>query len=227
MPDPVYGLRLPEPAVPEAVRRLRAGWRLIAVNLRPWAEAGRLGTHAAVAHALTRVAEGGDVAFVGVPMQAGERVDDDAIRAVFDQLGSSAPTVVLPHESAVEEVLGALAAADAVLSMRLHASLLAHRLGVPAVGLAYQPKVSEHFAELGLAHRSLPLTASADEIAAALGAALALGGLVEADVSRRVELLEEGAGAALDALAAQLSDAPPMPLPTDGRDWLAPPLEPE
>ena len=34
MPDPVYGLRLPEPVIPEAVRRLRAGWRLIAVNLR-------------------------------------------------------------------------------------------------------------------------------------------------------------------------------------------------
>ena len=96
--------------------------------------------------ALARLAAEGDVAFVGVPMQAGDRVDDAAIRASFERLGTTAPTVILPWESPVEEVLGTLEAADALLSMRLHASLLAHRLGVPAVGLAYDPKVSEHFA---------------------------------------------------------------------------------
>ena len=227
MPDPVYGLRLPERRLPDEVRRLRAGWRLVAVNLRPWPKAETEGTYDAVAETLARLAAEGDVAFVGVSMQAGDRVDDAAIRATFERLGTTAPTVILPWESPVEEVLGTLEAADALLSMRLHASLLAHRLGVPAVGLAYDPKVSEHYAELGLAHRCLTLGAQPEEMTAALTAALALGGVLEPEVADRVTALTSRASEALDALAAHLDDAPPIRLPEDGRDWLVPGPDPQ
>jgi polysaccharide pyruvyl transferase CsaB len=223
MPDPVYGLRLPERRLPDAVRRLRAGWRLVAVNLRPWPQAEEDGTYAAVAQALERLAVAGDVAFVGVPMQAGDRVDDAAIRAVLDQLGTSVPTFVLPSDSPVEEVLGTLEAVDVAISMRLHASLLAHRFSVPAVGIAYDPKVTEHFAQLGLTRRCLPLTAGAEQIHHAAEAALALGGVVEPDVAAKVRELTAAAAAAYDLLAERLDSAPAVPLPEDGRDWLAPP----
>ncbi len=222
MPDPVYGLRLPERRVPDAVQRLRAGWRIVAVNLRPWGDAETEGTYEAVAQALSRLAADGDVAFVGVPMQAGERVDDAAIRGVLEQATGAAPAVVLPWDSAVEEVLGAIEASELAISMRLHTSLFAHRLGVPAVGLAYHPKVTGHFEQLGLARRCLPLSATPEQIAHAAEAALALGGIVEPDVATRVQALVASAADAFDLLAEQLDGAPPVPLPADGREWLAP-----
>jgi polysaccharide pyruvyl transferase WcaK-like protein len=133
---------------------------------------------------------------------------------------------VLSPEAGAAEVLGALGAADAVLSMRLHASLLAHRLGTPAVGLAYDPKVHEHYRELELAERSLPLSAGADEIAAAVAGALALEGTIGPEVTARVSALEARAQEALERLARALDQAPPVALPEDGRAWLAPPLSP-
>ena len=95
-----------------------------------------------------------------------------------------------------------------------------------AIGLAYDPKVSAHFAELGLAHRSLPLTAPADEIAAGLGAVLGLGGIVEVEVSRHVERLEEGARQPWTP-SPRSSRRAADGAADHGRDWLAPPPEPE
>ena len=62
---------------------------------------------------------------------------------------------------------------------------------------------------------------------AALTAALALGGTLESEVADRVAVLRARASAALDALAAHLADAPPIRLPEDGRDWLAPGPDPQ
>ncbi|HEY2636533.1 MAG TPA: polysaccharide pyruvyl transferase family protein, partial [Solirubrobacteraceae bacterium] len=211
MPDAVYGVRLGPGRVPDAVRHARAGWRIVAVNLRPWPEADA--ARDAVAAALARIAEAGDVAFVGVPMQAGEAVDHAALEDVLGRLGGAAPTVLLGPEPPLEEVLGVLATADAVVSMRLHACLLAHRLGRPAVGLAYDPKVRQHFKQLGLEARCLPLAGSATSLAAAVRNALALDGVLEAEATARVAELEEAAGEALERLARELDTAPGMPLP--------------
>jgi polysaccharide pyruvyl transferase WcaK-like protein len=156
-------------------------------------------------------------------MQAGEKVDDAAIRAVLDRLAGIAPAIVVPADSPVEEITGALAACDMLVSMRLHACLISHRLGVPAVGLEYDPKVRRHFEELGIGERSLPLHAPAGDIRAALDAVLAMGGFLHHATRERVAALEARAEAALDALARRLAAAPPMPLPDDGRDWLASP----
>ena len=154
-------------------------------------------------------------------MQAGDRVDDAAIRAVFDQLGTAAPTVVLPWDSPVEEVLGTLEAADALSSMRLHASLLAHRLGVPAVGLAYDPKV---IGALRRARARAPLPAAVGAAGADRRTRRRRAGARRRASSPRSPIActcsRRRASEALDLLAEQLDGAPPIRLPEDGRDWL-------
>ena len=120
------------------------------------------------------------------------------------------------------ELIRALAGCDAVVAMRLHACLLSHRLGVPVVGLAYDPKLSHHFAQLGADANVVPL----DVDAATLTASVV--GLLEdpAGVDRdRVQALERRAEAGVAALAAALAiaDRPAMyHLPPEPPEALGP-----
>ena len=63
-----------------------------------------------------------------------------------------------------------------MLAMRLHANLLAHRVGTRAVGLAYDPKVTAHFCEVGRASACLALDSSEAALDEALDAALTASG---------------------------------------------------
>jgi len=58
-----------------------------------------------------------------------------------------------PHT--VDGVRQALAAAEVVVAMRLHAAILASGLGIPSVGLSYDPKVRSFYDELGLSKCAL------------------------------------------------------------------------
>ena len=190
MPDPVYGLRLPARRLPDAVRRLRAGWRLVAVNLRPWpqAEARR---HVRGRRRGAGPAGGGRRRRVRRRADAGGRqVDDAAIRSVLDQLGTAAPTVVLPWDSPVEEILGALEA------VRRRWSRCACTPRCSPTGSASRRSASPTTRRSRSTSRSSGSRAAACRCRRARSRsitrptpALALGGVVEPDVAERVREL--------------------------------------
>ncbi len=129
-------------------------------------------------------------------------------------------------EASPEQVIRTIAGCDAVIAMRLHACLLSHRLDVPVVGLAYDPKLRHHFAQLGAEANLLPLDADPATLAAAL--AMLVDQPIPVDRGR-VRELERRAEAGLAALAARLAErerpamyqvppAPPRSADRSGRE---------
>jgi polysaccharide pyruvyl transferase CsaB len=172
--DPAFGL-VPAPATPPT-GHLPRPW--IGVALRHWDTAGDpAAREACVAEAVDRALEGGGSALF-VPLQAGTRpLEDDAAVAerVRRRMRRAARCLVIPAEAPVEEKAAVLAGCDAVLGMRLHALIFALCGGAPAVGLAYDPKVSSLMKGAGLSSSTWDLERlDAAGLAAHLAAALAL-----------------------------------------------------
>ena len=209
-PDLVYGLPLP---APEAADRPP----FLAVNLRPWTDAPE--HRRTLVDTVAAVAREHGLGIVGVPMQ---RTDVAPLQELVDAAGDDVPVEVLPADLPLAGLLGVLGQARVLVAMRLHASLLRHRLRGPAVGLVYDPKVGSHFAQLGRAHAALPLDAEPAALRAALEAALAEESL-SAAVTRRLAELEDGARAELDRLAEALAAAPARRLDPGWADHPAPP----
>ena len=209
-PDLVYGLPLPSPVAGD-----RAPF--LAVNLRPWTDAPA--QRRALVDTVVAVAREHGLGIVGVPMQ---RTDVAPLEELATAAGGDVPVEVLPADLPLAELLGVLAQARALVAMRLHASLLRHRLRGPAVGLAYDPKVGSHFAQLGRAHAALPLDAGPAALRAALEAALVEGSL-PADVTATLDGLEAQARAELDRLADAFARSPARRLDPGWADHPAPP----
>jgi hypothetical protein len=119
--------------------------------------------------------------------------------------------VVLPWTSAAGQLAGDLAACDALVSMRLHGCLLGHRARIPVVGLTYDPKVTEHFAELGRESFAVPLDAVDTRLPAVLDTALAERDGLPADVLAAIGRAEETAQDALRRLARSVAGVAPPP----------------
>lgn len=197
-PDIVYAATLPEADGAHLEPRPRP---YIAVNVRPWfADVGLAQIRAAVVDlALDR---GLDI--VGVPMQPR---DEQAIIELFDGLPEGIDFSLVRCEAPFGEFTGVLADAAAVVAMRLHTSLIAHRLGTPTVGLAYDPKVREHFVEVNRADSVLGLPVDREKLGHALREALTDGSF-GSDSTAKIRQLESDAGAAVAALAERLGAAP-------------------
>ena len=105
-------------------------------------------------------------------------------------------------------MLVALMACDMLLSMRLHACLVAHRLRKPVVGMVYDPKVANHFEQIGRAHFALKLDAPAAHIADAISAALCEQGQVPVEIHHTLLTLEAKARAALNVTARRIAALP-------------------
>jgi polysaccharide pyruvyl transferase CsaB len=208
-PDPVFALDLGNRTVPPQVNDLKRGGRVLAVNVRPWELGAGPALMEELAGALREVAvRHPDVALLGLPMQGGSARDRRALADLFDRVTGARAKVVLPWTPRFDELFGALAASDALVAMRLHACLLAHRLGTPAVGIEYDPKIAEHFAQVGAASRLLPLDATSPRIAEAVDSILASAG--ESPVTpARIAELEAEAARGLDELVLQLQAASP------------------
>ena len=199
VPDPVYALELGDAVAPAQLEHV-AGRRVLAVNVRPWAHEGEEDMSARLARVVGRVAGRHELALAGVPFQDLGGADVTALETLFAAVPDDIPRTVLPWTADAAAIAGTLRASTAMLAMRLHANLLAHRLGVPAVGIAYDPKVSSHFEEVGRADACLELNAPEDELEAALEAAVTGG----AEPPHGIADLERRAGDALDGLAAAL-----------------------
>ena len=162
-PDVVYGLDLPECAPAGAEDE---GW--IAVSLRPWGDdADR---RRELLREVVAAAAGRGLRIVGIPMQPTDTAPLDELGAVAEAEG--VPVTILAADAPDDDVLRALGGARAAVTMRLHAALLRHRTRGTAVGLAYDPKVLAHFAELGRAEDALPLEVDPALFRARLEAAL-------------------------------------------------------
>lgn len=135
--------RLPRPLLTSSVRKLRIG-----VNVRvPDGGDARLisSSWKNLSGSLSAIAKATDCVFVGLPFH---HQDVDAIGALFKSM-VSAESHLMEFTRDVSQAAADLAECDLVISMRLHASILSHRSGVVAIGLRYEEKIGDYFAEVG------------------------------------------------------------------------------
>ena len=212
-PDVVYAVDLDASGAPsehaQELDRLRSEGRTVAVvNLRRWAGADMEAVLGETAAALNALAADRPLAVVGLPMQAGPSHDRHIVNELADRLSPEVAFVMLPDPTSLPEVVQVLRRSDVMLTMRLHAALLAARCSVPAVGLAYNPKVRRQFEEVGRGRYSLGLTADRDEQLLALQDALATSRDEAETTLSAVQELERRASSALAAAAAEVAGAP-------------------
>ena len=90
-----------------------------------------------------------------------EKSDIALYHSLKQQFGDK---IQLSTEQNIAATLGTISALHGLISMRLHANLLAILAGVPCVALSYDPKLSSVLASVGYGQNVLPLSASAEEI---------------------------------------------------------------
>ena len=190
---------------------------IVGVALRPWL----LGVdqerfEREVAGALDRFVEKTGGTLLLVPFQESARPEeDDASLAsrVRQRLQHADRAVVLPSPRPPAEAAGLLAGCDLVVAMRLHAAIFAVAGGVPAVSIAYDPKVSALSARFGLDSLVVPLAeVSAKNLSSRMESALAERDRLKASLSSMAAQQRRLAGADLDALVSLL-ERPPAPPP--------------
>jgi polysaccharide pyruvyl transferase WcaK-like protein len=210
-PDAVYGIDLPSgrhrdqlPA--EVVEALDAGYELVGLNLRTWAHHDMEPLFDRVLDALVEYSADRRVAVVALPMQIERHQDNVVLARLLERLPDTIRAVAFPGNLTRDSISAIYAELSVLLSMRLHAALLAHRLDLPVVGLAYDPKVTGHFAEVGRSRFCLPMDAPARDITAALREA-ATEGMPES-TRAAVARLEEAAREALAVAARRIASTP-------------------
>ena len=199
-PDVVYALSLPKVEPASTLRQLKAdGYTIVGINVRPWASCDERALCARVTQALQVLGPAIKLAIVTLPMQ---NADNTTLAHFVATLPGHVQHVVLTAPLAMEELLSTLIACDAVVAMRLHTCLLAHRLRKPVIGLAYDPKVDNHFEQVGRSAFAVALDAPASDIAKAIRLALGEEGRLPSETDRTLHTLEGRARAAL-TLATQ------------------------
>lgn len=190
------GVRRPIDLVPDAALALRVprgpAHGPLVVCVRPW---GRTMRHVReLRQALVALAAEHEI--VALSMQ--DRVDHAASEAVVSGIPGAA---VAPAGMTLHERLRLIGSASAVIGMRLHALVLAAAAGVPAVAIAYDPKVTA-FARLVGQELAGDVTGALDPAAVAGAVRRALGADLDRYRSGVDELRAGLLPAATTALAA-------------------------
>lgn len=87
-----------------------------------------------------------------------ERGDDRiATNRILSKLDVAIPVISLADYTSAELASQTYARYSLVISVRMHAALLALRVGTPSIAIAYEAKSTEIFAQLGLAGWSVPI----------------------------------------------------------------------
>ena len=208
-PDVVYALDLAGEASAE-LAALSDTHFVLGLNLRPW-DRGDVPISALIdqiAQSVRSFAAGLDkpLALVLLPMQEGASYDRAVLAQLATVLAGAYPVVELPTPLVEHDFIGALKKIDLLLSMRLHSCLLAHRLGTPAVGLAYDPKLRAHFQEVGRADLAVDLDIPAADLAALMQRAAFK--MDANDLAAKVADLTTRARQGLSRVAAQIEASP-------------------
>ncbi len=211
-PDPVYALDIEAAPLPQDIQELMNGRRLLAVNLRPWMGHNEDFFIERMVRVLNRLATEYELSLVGIPLHP---QDTKIIQRVFAKLPKTIPRGDIKAFGAggINQVIGLLKASSAVLAMRLHACLLAHRVGAATVGLSYDPKVSVAFEHVGIGELALPIDARESSIITTVADALEHAGDYETRIASRLDSLEKGAHDGLRFLRRALGEAPPVRAP--------------
>ena len=209
-PDACFALDIEEPVIPNQIKEILNDYDLLAVNVRPWKKHNEEEFIHRLALGIQNVVSRRKLALVGIPFQGGNAVDRKTISNLFSKVEVDCPKIVLEWTGQFEKVFSVIQAGRAVLAMRLHANLIAHRLGKPAIGLCYDPKVANHFDALGLSDYALPVQASSADIDCAIERALLNSSAISNDVTKNIEVKEQQAREAIRELADSLSTLPPM-----------------
>ena len=132
---------------------------------------------------------------------------DDVVAEEFLQaLGEDAPGRVELHGGKIDNVddlVRTIASCDAVVAARFHSVLIPVVLGIPVLGLAYNPKTSELLADVGLDGHCLDIdTFEVEELQAAFERVRA--GRIPTAVEGRVEAHRAAVEAQFDALLGPL-----------------------
>jgi len=88
-----------------------------------------------------------DAGFIVVflPFQYG--TDGQSCREVMGMMAQS--SFLVDEPLSVVEMASVIACLDLVIGMRLHALILGHAMGVPVVGISYDPKIDRFLASVG------------------------------------------------------------------------------
>lgn len=212
-PDVVYAVDFPENSTraqsTAELEELKAqGYRLVGVNLRKWAHADMDAVLIQVERALNTAAAGQKIAVVGVPMQAGASHDRQILATLGEVLSPNIPFYLMPDPPSFEAFDQCLNLLDSLVTMRLHAALLAHRRHVPTVGLVYDPKVARHFDEVRRAELALPLETEWEPIHDRLVRTLSEGRITSDPTMTVIAQLERDSSEALAQAASRVAVAP-------------------
>lgn len=197
---------------PDSSERLRDWWEghipagrpVIGVALRRWGAAQPYDRFHAISDALAALAEQTGALLLFIPMQYGE----DYHVAKEISAWTPAENRILDLEVTPREMLALIGRCDFVAAMRLHALIFAAQQGVPAFGIAYDPKVRDFATEAGLPAPAIWEQIETEALTAALAQAwddrdalratiteraTALRALAERNIARVVEVLGETA----------------------------------
>lgn len=120
-----------------------------------------------LADALASLSNRYNCEFVGLPFH---NDDYDELFRLFEACGDVAWTV-LPFTTDAAQVAADLGSCDLVVAMRLHASILSHRMDVVSVGLNYEDKIEDYYHEVGEEERLVSIDDSQASLEGLLSAA--------------------------------------------------------
>jgi polysaccharide pyruvyl transferase CsaB len=212
-PDPVFALDLSTAELPRDADQYFGAAPVIGVNLRSWAGDDQGELSARIAEVLTRISRERPCSFIGIPFQHPQ--DGEALEAVFSRLADHIPRAIVDPATLGEplSVAAVIARCSALIGMRFHACLLAHRSSVPAVGLAYDPKVSALFDQVGCPELAVPLDIGVEPLVSLVERVLEHPESQKESLRSRVAELEHQARLGLDRLRQRLDRAPRVSLP--------------
>ncbi len=117
--------------------------KVIGVSVRRWNNWQNC--QASLASALDKLVDEIDAEIVFVPMQFPE--DIKAAKATAELMKNK--SVVLEDEFSTGEILSLVGCTDVLISIRLHALIFAGVMGVPMLGISYDPKIDRFLDSIG------------------------------------------------------------------------------
>lgn len=121
----------------------RAGSKFIGVSVRRWIDWQNCQRE--LAKALDRISAQYDAKIIFIPMQFPE--DIKAAKSTAELMRDN--HVVLEDEFTTSEILSLVGCMDILISIRLHALIFAGVMGVPMLGISYDPKIDRFLDSIG------------------------------------------------------------------------------